>query len=101
MSNRCEKCGQEDVGQTGEYPCARCGLPTAHDQAATLPKRCLGKNCHAGAGDSSVEHSLQCQEETIYTYGGKERPEVLECERLIADRWQALSDDPRFNEAVE
>ena len=25
------KCGQEDVGQTGEYPCPECGLPLVWD----------------------------------------------------------------------
>lgn len=28
---RCPKCGQRDEGQTGEYPCAECGLPLTHD----------------------------------------------------------------------
>lgn len=27
----CPKCGQEDHGQTGEYPCYVCGLPLVHD----------------------------------------------------------------------
>jgi len=29
--NACPKCGQVDTGQTGEYPCSECGLPTMHD----------------------------------------------------------------------
>lgn len=29
--NACLKCGQVDTGQTGEYPCSRCELPTLHD----------------------------------------------------------------------
>lgn len=28
----CSKCGQNDFGQTGEYPCDTCGLPTVHDE---------------------------------------------------------------------
>lgn len=28
----CEKCGQTDIGQTGEIPCEVCGLPTVHDE---------------------------------------------------------------------
>ncbi len=27
----CDKCGQKDIGQTGEYPCEACGLPTTWD----------------------------------------------------------------------
>jgi hypothetical protein len=27
----CPKCHQANVGQTGEYPCMVCGLPTVHD----------------------------------------------------------------------
>jgi hypothetical protein len=27
----CGDCGQSDTGQTGEYPCNQCGLPTLHD----------------------------------------------------------------------
>lgn len=27
----CLACGQTNIGQTGEYPCAACGLPTQHD----------------------------------------------------------------------
>jgi hypothetical protein len=30
----CPKCGQSDTGQTGEYPCVQCGLPTTHDALA-------------------------------------------------------------------
>lgn len=30
----CEKCGQIDVGQQGEYPCSACGLPTVWDGPA-------------------------------------------------------------------
>lgn len=30
----CPKCGQVDTGQTGEYPCTECGLPTTHDEPA-------------------------------------------------------------------
>jgi len=29
----CPKCAQTDAGQTGEYPCAECGLPTVWDAA--------------------------------------------------------------------
>ncbi len=28
----CPKCRQTNVGQTGEYQCPVCGLPTMHDQ---------------------------------------------------------------------
>jgi len=28
---KCECCNQEDIGQTGEYPCEKCGLPTIWD----------------------------------------------------------------------
>ena len=27
----CPACGQTDEGQTGEYPCPNCGLPTLWD----------------------------------------------------------------------
>lgn len=27
----CKTCGQIDSGQTGEYCCKECGLPTVHD----------------------------------------------------------------------
>lgn len=27
----CAMCGQVDAGQTGEYPCKECGLPSLHD----------------------------------------------------------------------
>jgi len=30
-TSACEKCGQVDAGQTGEYPCKGCGLPMVHD----------------------------------------------------------------------
>ena len=30
-SAQCDKCGQSDNGQTGEYPCSKCGLPILHD----------------------------------------------------------------------
>ena len=35
----CQKCGQFDHGQTGEYPCSECGLPVVWDEAlpAALP----------------------------------------------------------------
>lgn len=29
---RCPKCGQMDLGQTGEHPCPKCGLPTVWDK---------------------------------------------------------------------
>lgn len=31
--NRCKKCNQINWGQTGEYPCEVCGLPTLHDES--------------------------------------------------------------------
>ena len=27
----CGKCGQQDAGQTGEYPCSDCGIPIVYD----------------------------------------------------------------------
>jgi len=27
----CDKCKQFEIGQTGEYPCKKCGLPTQWD----------------------------------------------------------------------
>ena len=33
MNEPCPKCGQTDHGQTGEYPCPECGLPTVWDEA--------------------------------------------------------------------
>lgn len=35
-STRCPECGQTDQGQTGEYPCGKCGLTTDN---ATLRAR--------------------------------------------------------------
>ena len=32
-SRTCKTCSQFDYGQTGEYPCRVCGLPTLHDAA--------------------------------------------------------------------
>jgi len=29
---RCARCGQINFGQSGEYACLDCGLPTLHDQ---------------------------------------------------------------------
>lgn len=34
VMERCPVCGQKDTGQTGEYPCGVCGLPTLHDAEA-------------------------------------------------------------------
>lgn len=31
----CPKCGQVPNGQSGEYPCLICGLPTLHDDPCT------------------------------------------------------------------
>lgn len=31
LRGACSKCGQADWGQSGEYPCDECGLPTTHD----------------------------------------------------------------------
>ena len=28
---KCPVCGQTNLGQTGEYPCSACGLPTVWD----------------------------------------------------------------------
>ena len=31
LSKRCPECGQASIGQEGEYPCPKCGLPTLWD----------------------------------------------------------------------
>lgn len=36
MVEVCPVCKQVDHGQTGEYPCPKCGLPTAHDTQPSL-----------------------------------------------------------------
>ncbi|RMC99933.1 hypothetical protein EAY64_06405 [Aquitalea palustris] len=33
----CKKCGQIDIGQYGEYPCPKCGLPTLHEAQQPAP----------------------------------------------------------------
>lgn len=33
----CAQCGQISAGQTGEYPCSRCGVPRLHD-APSAPR---------------------------------------------------------------
>jgi len=33
---KCKKCKQEDKGQTGEYPCKECGLPTVWDKSSGM-----------------------------------------------------------------
>lgn len=37
----CQKCGQVDCGQFGEYPCDVCGLPTLHDEHSNVRKRSM------------------------------------------------------------
>lgn len=37
----CPECGQQDVGQYGEYPCPSCGLPREWDPVG---------GCGSGAG---------------------------------------------------
>jgi hypothetical protein len=32
---KCPDCGQSNVGQTGEYPCPTCGLPTLWDSESS------------------------------------------------------------------
>lgn len=32
---KCPDCGQSNVGQTGEYPCPTCGLPTLWDSKSS------------------------------------------------------------------
>lgn len=61
---------------------------------------CQGKNCHAGTHDYLIAHSLECQEEGTYSYAGLERPDVLECEKLISDQWTALG-GPAINQVGE
>lgn len=35
-AGRCPECDQVDVGQTGEYPCKACGLPTTWDDVERM-----------------------------------------------------------------
>lgn len=37
----CKKCGQLPNGQTGEYPCSECGIPTVHDRSTITPERAI------------------------------------------------------------
>lgn len=73
-NKRCPKCGQTDIGQTGEYTCSECGLPTAWDVNEDIDKaECV--DCH---GDGFVyvesveppfnEVKIQCE-----NCGGKGR----------------------------
>lgn len=35
----CSRCGQTDTGQTGDYPCLKCGVPLRHNTApSTTPE---------------------------------------------------------------
>jgi hypothetical protein len=57
---------------------------------ADQSKPCQGKNCHVVAGSADTHHSLECQEETTYTYAGEPQPEALECEKAVEARWAAI-----------
>ena len=48
MTERCQKCGQKDQGQTGEYPCPECGLPTVWDdiEDSLTIRECLAAYAH-------------------------------------------------------
>lgn len=56
----------------------------------SLPGHCGGKNCHAVSGSADTNHSLECQEETTYTYAGEPKPETLDCEKAVEARWAAI-----------
>ncbi|WP_346770304.1 Gp49 family protein [Pseudomonas syringae] len=58
--------------------------------------QCQGKNCHASAGDAETQHSLECQEETTYTYAGIECPATLDCEKLLQSKWANKSGAPEL-----
>lgn len=49
---KCKSCGQVPEGQSGEYPCKACGLPTVHDEpsAPTCPHHRAGE-CWAKPGE--------------------------------------------------
>lgn len=56
----CSKCGQRDFGQTGEYPCQACGLPTVHDEnvpPVQLPEPCCRVSVDEdGASDAGLSY---------------------------------------------
>lgn len=41
VSEACPACKQHNVGQAGEYPCGKCGLPTTWDNEIV----CTWKGC--------------------------------------------------------
>lgn len=45
--------------------------------------KCMGTNCHAGTHDASIPHSLQCLEESHYTFSNQPAPDALQCEALV------------------
>lgn len=63
---KCTKCGQFDIGQTGEYPCPKCGLPTTWDspvrQEAQQAKQSNYKNAKGAIswreGDEKAEDAI-------------------------------------------
>jgi hypothetical protein len=110
----CAKCGQVDAGQTGEYPCADCGLPKTHDSDCSTNNRgvpeLLGKcDCsiapcehNAPASDCPCAsestrnlgrpHNLNCNFEHFLAYTGlmNESPEIIAKVKLgYADQWRA------------
>jgi hypothetical protein len=54
---KCPKCGQVDIGQTGEYPCSECGLPTTWDG---IPQ---------SAADRKLEIATKALRNVIEIYG--------------------------------
>jgi hypothetical protein len=51
-TGRCRDCDQINVGQTGEYPCKTCGLPTTWDDRQSSPVdwwvECQRERCPEG-----------------------------------------------------
>lgn len=57
----CSKCGQINQGQTGEYPCEVCGLPTMHDEPC-----CDYYGCHKPLAPDQAETGMKfCVEHDV------------------------------------
>ena len=69
----CSECGQSDHGQTGEYPCPSCALPTTWDKpdAAYFPelRRALAGDAEALSALHRLEASLAPVLATVERYG--------------------------------